>query len=324
TLANVEAGDTLSFGATDIDLNTNGATVAGSFTYTVSSAGASPVVTITHAGADDATVNTLLDSATFNNSTNNDPSTTAKTVTLTSVTDSGSGTTADGTVATVTITAVDDAPTASAGPDQNATENTSVSLDATGSSDLENQSLTYTWTQTAGPSVTLSDANATQPTFTTPKAAADYTLTFQVAVNDGTTTTYDTVNVEVVHQNLAPIADAGSNLYLSAGGRGSLSGMSSADADDQELTYRWTQVSGTTLPLSGSTTPNPTFQIPSDASGSAVFQLVVSDGKLSATDSVTVYIAAQSSEALPVDAPPAPSAPPSPEATNEPEPEPAN
>ncbi|MCP4385253.1 MAG: hypothetical protein GY798_28230, partial [Hyphomicrobiales bacterium] len=77
TLANVEAGDTLSFGATNIDLNTNGATVAGGFTYTVSSAGASPVVTITHAGADDAAVNTLLDSATFNNTTNNDPSTTA-------------------------------------------------------------------------------------------------------------------------------------------------------------------------------------------------------------------------------------------------------
>ncbi|MCP4369868.1 MAG: hypothetical protein GY797_17400, partial [Deltaproteobacteria bacterium] len=96
TLANVEAGDTLSFGATDIDLNTNGATVAGGFTYTVSSAGASPVVTITHAGTDDATVNAMLNSAVFNNTSNNDPSTTARTVTLTSVTDSGSGTTADG------------------------------------------------------------------------------------------------------------------------------------------------------------------------------------------------------------------------------------
>ncbi|CAD7849748.1 MAG: hypothetical protein, partial [Olavius algarvensis Delta 4 endosymbiont] len=101
-LANVEAGDTLSFGGTDIDLNSNGATgpVAG-FTYTVSSAGTNPVVTITHAGADDATVNALLNSLVFNNTSNNDPSTTARTVTLTSVTDSGSGTTADGTVATV-------------------------------------------------------------------------------------------------------------------------------------------------------------------------------------------------------------------------------
>ncbi|MCP5011419.1 MAG: hypothetical protein GY942_15670, partial [Aestuariibacter sp.] len=109
TMANVESGDTLSFGATDIDLNTNGATVAGGFTYTVSSAGATPVVTITHAGTDDATVNTMLDSLVFNNTTNNDPSTTARTVTLTSVTDSGSGTTADGTVATVNVAKANDA-----------------------------------------------------------------------------------------------------------------------------------------------------------------------------------------------------------------------
>ena len=109
TLANVEAGDTLSFGATDIDLNTNGATVAGGFTYTVSSAGATPVVTITHAGTDDATVNTMLNSAVFNNTSNNDPSTTARTVTLTSVTDSGSGLTNDGTVATVNVVKADDA-----------------------------------------------------------------------------------------------------------------------------------------------------------------------------------------------------------------------
>ncbi|MCP3690214.1 MAG: hypothetical protein GY784_17565, partial [Gammaproteobacteria bacterium] len=109
TMANVESGDTLSFGATNIDLNTNGATVSGGFTYTVSSAGATPVVTITHAGTDDGTVNTMLNSLVFNNTTNNDPSTTARTVTLTSVTDSGSGTTADGTVATVNVAKADDA-----------------------------------------------------------------------------------------------------------------------------------------------------------------------------------------------------------------------
>ncbi|MCP5011941.1 MAG: hypothetical protein GY942_18340, partial [Aestuariibacter sp.] len=111
TLANVESGDTLSFGVTDVDLNSNGATGpdANGFTYTVSSAGSSPVVTITHAGTDDATVNSMLNSLVFNNTSNNDPSTTARTVTLTSVTDSGSGTTADGTIATVNVAKADDA-----------------------------------------------------------------------------------------------------------------------------------------------------------------------------------------------------------------------
>ncbi|MCP5011979.1 MAG: hypothetical protein GY942_18530, partial [Aestuariibacter sp.] len=111
TMANVESGDTLTFGATNIDLNTNGATGpdGNGFTYTVSSAGATPVVTITHAGTDDGTINTMLNSLVFNNTTNNDPSTTARTVTLTSVTDSGSGLTADGTVATVNVAKADDA-----------------------------------------------------------------------------------------------------------------------------------------------------------------------------------------------------------------------
>ncbi|MCP3687467.1 MAG: hypothetical protein GY784_03550, partial [Gammaproteobacteria bacterium] len=114
TMANVESGDTLVSGFTNIDLNTNGATgpdVSG-FTYTVSSAGSSPVVIITHAGTDDATVNSMLNSMVFNNTTNNDPSATARSVMLTSVTDSGSGLVADGTVATVNVNPVNDAPIA--------------------------------------------------------------------------------------------------------------------------------------------------------------------------------------------------------------------
>ncbi|NKB36753.1 MAG: DUF4347 domain-containing protein [Gammaproteobacteria bacterium] len=116
TLANVEAGDTLVFGAITVDLNTNGAANAGvadanGFIYTVSSAGSSPIVTITNTGTpDDGTVNAMLNSTSFDNASNDNPTTTARTITLTSVTDSGSGTTADGEVATVNVAAVTDAP----------------------------------------------------------------------------------------------------------------------------------------------------------------------------------------------------------------------
>ena len=65
-------------------------------------------------------------------------------------------------VATVTITVnpINDAPVAEAGPDQTVFVDDVVSLDGTNSSDPEADTLTYAWTQTGGPTVILSDANA--------------------------------------------------------------------------------------------------------------------------------------------------------------------
>ena len=77
-----------------------------------------------------------------------------------------------------------DMPIASAGSNQVVGLGASVELDGSASSDPNNQSLTYYWTQTAGPTVTLSNPGAVQPTFTAP--ASSQTMIFSLVVTNST------------------------------------------------------------------------------------------------------------------------------------------
>jgi hypothetical protein len=77
-----------------------------------------------------------------------------------------------------------DMPIASAGSGQVVGLGSLVELDGSTSSDPNGLSLTYSWTQTAGPTVTLSSPSAVQPTFTAP--ASSQTLIFSLVVANST------------------------------------------------------------------------------------------------------------------------------------------
>ena len=111
-------------------------------------------------------------------------------------------------------TTVNRTPIASAGPDQDVSGLSAVSLDGTGSSDPDNDAITYTWLQTAGPSVSLTGANTAQPGFTAPDVAAGSTqsLTFELTVNDGAATASDSVVVSV-SEELTMVTVAGKLQY---------------------------------------------------------------------------------------------------------------
>lgn len=124
----------------------------------------------------------------------------------------------------VTITILDSSggnnpPNAYAGPDAYAAYNAAVTLDGTGSSDPDGDTLSFSWTQTSGPTVNLQGANTATPGFTAP--GFDATLTFELTVNDGNgATSNDFVTITVNETGLAPTGGGGGGGGGSSGGGG--------------------------------------------------------------------------------------------------------
>lgn len=180
---------------------------------------------------------------------------------------------------------LDAPPTASAGADFSVNEGQSpVTLDGSGSTDPDNDPLTYAWAQLSGATVTLSDAAAQQPTFTAPDVpTGGGTLTFELTVTANGKSVTDTVDITVVNVNHTPVADAGDDDSIAEGSPVTLRGEDSFDIDNDTFTYAWVQVDNgsPTVTLTGADTANPTFTAPQVASGataSLVFQLTVDDG----------------------------------------------
>ncbi len=192
-------------------------------------------------------------------------------------------------VVQVLVSADNDAPTASAGPDQLVREHEPVQL-AGGGTDPEGQNLQYTWVQTGGPPVELSDPHAVNPTFTAPNVSAPTPITFELHVSDGQHTSVDTVTIHVAGENDAPVVDAGTDQEVDAGAAVRLYG-SGADPEGEAVTYQWFQTSGPTVALSDPTAPRPTFVAPQGlANTELTFELRVSDGRHESTDTVTVRV----------------------------------
>ena len=182
-------------------------------------------------------------------------------------------------------------PEAYAGDDQTVAPGAVVALDASGSSDPDQDALEFTWVQIAGTAVALNGADTATPSFTAPETTAE--LTFRLTVTDGRGGgDADTVSVTVAlpPPNQPPEADAGDDQTVTAGASVTLDGSGSSDPDASSLTFSWTQLSGTPVSLAGADTASPTFMSPSLPTV-LTFQLTVDDGDGgSDTDTVTVTI----------------------------------
>ncbi len=199
----------------------------------------------------------------------------------------------DGTVAStpddVDISTVNSAPVANAGPDAHVNLAQVVVLDGSGSTDVDGDPLTYSWSFASVPSgsaAAFDSAAAVTPQFTVDRAG---TYVAQLIVFDGVVSSVaDTVVVTT--RNTAPIARAGDDRAAVAGAQVPLDGSASSDPDGTPVTFMWSFVSvpaGSTTTLVNPTSPTPVFR--ADRSGLYVVQLVVSDGQLSSDpDTVSV------------------------------------
>ena len=187
-------------------------------------------------------------------------------------------------------------PSASAGADTQVNENASVELDGSASSDVEDNNLIYFWQQvdSSGYSVSLSDANISTPTFTTPQVAADTSLIFQLTVTDSLgKSSAANVTITIVY-NSPPTANAGNNQQVNENQLVELDGSASSDVEDSNLTYLWQQVdsSGYSVSLSDANISTPTFTTPEVAANTElIFQLTVTDNLGKSSDAnVTISI----------------------------------
>jgi Chitobiase/beta-hexosaminidase C-terminal domain/Bacterial Ig domain/Bacterial Ig-like domain/PKD domain len=80
----------------------------------------------------------------------------------------------------ITVTSVNDPPVANAGSDKAVTSGNTVSLDGTGSSDIDDGIKSYSWKQTAGTHVTLKQSTSATSSFTAPTVTQPAILTFTV------------------------------------------------------------------------------------------------------------------------------------------------
>ena len=170
------------------------------------------------------------------------------------------------------------APTADAGDDTTVREQDVIQLNGSNSSDSDGTIQAYLWTQLSGPEVSFSNIAAVDPEFTAPSVEADTELIFELKVTDDEgLTDYDEVAILVIN-NIAPVADAGSDQTVFESIVVTLDGTSSSDVDGTVLTYQWSQLTGSDVTLNDADTATPNFTAPSITTDTVLsFELSVTD-----------------------------------------------
>ena len=181
-------------------------------------------------------------------------------------------------------------PSSDAGPDQTMSYNQEVTLDGTGSSDVDGTIESYQWTQVSGTAVSLNIPDQVITTFTSPTQEGE--LLFKLLVTDNESASdVDTVSIFIVNTNINPNADAGPDREVGFSELVTLDGTGSSDPDGTIESYQWSQISGTAVSLSTPDQPTTTLTSPAE-DNILVFVMSIVD-ELGGVDSDTVSVLVQ-------------------------------
>ena len=184
-------------------------------------------------------------------------------------------------------------PVANAGVDQIVNTGDLVTLSGLGADpDGDPLTLTYSWRQTNGSGIELTNASMPVTMFTAPQVTAVTDITFELTVTDDNGATgMDQVIVTVVPLNIPPTVDVGADFTALSGNQVTITGGAS-DQDGQIVQYTWTRISGPSVTLNDTNTATVNFIAPAvNQSTQLRLRLTVVDNQgATASDDVFVTI----------------------------------
>ncbi|WP_082095661.1 chitinase [Photobacterium halotolerans] len=145
------------------------------------------------------------------------------------------------------------APVANAGSDVTVVgDNSAVTLDGSQSSDANDDIVSYSWVQTSGPALSMSNANQALATVMVPEVAEETQFEFTLTVTDSTglsASDFVVITAKVVSDNQAPVVTLTASDTATAEQEVTVSAAIS-DADDTDLTINWSASNDLTLQIS--------------------------------------------------------------------------
>lgn len=168
-----------------------------------------------------------------------------------------------------------------------------VDMDASGTTDPDNDSFELTWEVVSAPEPVVLDLSTYRHAKFEPRKLGDYK--FKVVATDEHGGVSDPVNVNIraiaPNENGAPVARAGLDQRVDLGKVAVLDGSGSFDAEGDMLNYQWRFVSkpvNSVIEIANDQSQQATFT--ADVAGDYVVELLVSDGLERSSDTILIKV----------------------------------